>query len=78
VVGPRTGSVPMERASVDAVPYVKFANFDDHGYVIVDVTPERVRAEWWFVDAVRERTSGQQLGAAWEVHRGESRLVPGG
>jgi len=75
---PRTGSVPMERTWVDAVPYVKFADFDDHGYVIVDVTPERVRAEWWFIDAVREPTTGQHLGAAWEVHRGESRLVPGG
>jgi alkaline phosphatase D len=75
---PRTGSVSMERAWVDAVPYVKFADFDDHGYVIVDVTPERVRAEWWFVDAVREPTTGQHLGAAWEVHRGGSRLIPGG
>jgi alkaline phosphatase D len=74
---PRTGSVPMERAWVDAVPYVKFADFDDHGYVIVDVTPERVRGEWWFIDAVREPTTGQHLGAAWEVHRGEARLVPG-
>ena len=75
---PRTGSVPIERAWVDAVPYVKFADFDDHGYVIVDVTPERVRAEWWFIDAVREPTTGQHLGAAWEVHRGDPRLVPGG
>jgi alkaline phosphatase D len=75
---PRTGSVPMERAWVDAVPYVKFADFDDHGYVIVDVTPERVRGEWWFIDAVREPTTGQHLGATWEVHRGEPRLVPGG
>ena len=31
---------------VEAVPYVKFADFDDHGYLIVDVTPERVRGEW--------------------------------
>ena len=74
---PRIGSVPMERAWVDAVPYVKFVDFDDHGYVIVDVTPERVRGEWWFIDAVREPTTGQHLGAAWEVHRGEARLVPG-
>jgi alkaline phosphatase D len=75
---PRTGSLPMERAWVEAVPYVKFADFDDHGYVIVDVTPERVRAEWWFIDAVREPSTGQHLGAAWEVRRGASRLVPGG
>jgi alkaline phosphatase D len=75
---PRTGSVPMERAWVAAVPYVKFADFDDHGYAIVDVTPERVRCEWWFIDAVREPTTGQHLGAAWEVRRGEPRLVPGG
>jgi alkaline phosphatase D len=74
---PRTGSVPMERAWVAAIPYVKFADFDDHGYVIVDVTPERVRGEWWFIDAVREPTTGEHLGAAWEVHRGDARLVPG-
>ena len=74
---PRTQSVPLEQAWVEAVPYVKFADFDDHGYVIVDVTPERVRGEWWFVDAVRESTREQHLGAAWEVRRGEPGLVPG-
>jgi len=26
---PRTQSVPLERAWVEAVPYVKFADFDD-------------------------------------------------
>jgi alkaline phosphatase D len=59
-------------------PVSQFADFDDHGYVIVDVTPERVRGEWWFIDAVREPTTGQHLGAAWEVRRGEPRLVRGG
>jgi alkaline phosphatase D len=74
---PRTQSVPLEQAWVEAVPYVKFADFDDHGYVIVDVTPERDRGEWRFVDAVREATRAQHLGAVWEVRRGEPGLVPG-
>jgi alkaline phosphatase D len=41
---PPTGGVPMERAWVGAVPYVKFADFDDHGYVIVDVRPNAFEA----------------------------------
>jgi len=45
--------------------------------VIVDVTPERVRGEWWFVDAVRESTREQHLGAVWEARRGEPGLVAG-
>jgi hypothetical protein len=63
---------------VDAVPYAKFADFDDHRYAIVDVTPERVRCEWWFIDAVRDPRPAPHLGAAWEVGPGEPRLVPGG
>ena len=74
---PRTESLALERAWVEAVPYVKFADFDDHGYMIVDVTPERVRGEWWFVDAVREPTGAQHLGAVWEVRSRRTRAGSG-
>lgn len=42
---PRTGSAPMERAWVEAIPY-EFRGLRRPRYVIVDVTPERVRGEW--------------------------------
>jgi len=71
-----TGSVPMERAFVESLPHVRYTDFDSHGYVMVDVTPERVLGEWWFVDSVLERTGGEARGAAWQIRRGERRLEP--
>jgi alkaline phosphatase D len=74
---PRTKSIPFEEGLVREVPHIKWCDFDSHGYVLVDVTPERVRGEWWFVDTVLEPTDGERLGSAWEVHRGSGRLVRG-
>jgi alkaline phosphatase D len=57
-------------------PHVKFANQTRHGYVLVDVTPERARAEWYFLRTVRERSLDVELGAAYQVGAGEAHLVP--
>ena len=59
------------------VPHIKWCEFDSHGYVVVDVTSDRVRGEWWFVETVLEPSPRESLGAAWEVPRGRARLVPG-
>jgi alkaline phosphatase D len=74
---PRTKSIPFEEGLVREVPHIKWCEFDSHGYVIADVTPERVRGEWWFVETVLEPTSKESLSAAWEVQRGSARLVSG-
>jgi alkaline phosphatase D len=74
---PRTKSIPFEEGLVREVPHIKWCEFDSHGYVVVDVISERVRGEWWFVDTVLEPSPRESLGAAWEVHRGRARLVPG-
>ena len=74
---PRTQSIPFEEGLVREVPHIKWCEFDSHGYVVVDVTPERVRGEWWFVETVLERSALESLGSAWEVNRGDARLAPG-
>src|SRR5262249_40456932 len=71
---PRTESVAVERALLEALPHLRWVDLDSHGYVVVDVTPERVTAEWWFVDTVLERVPGQRLAASWTVARGRPRL----
>ena len=38
---------------------------------MIDVTPERVRAERWHLDTVLERTDGESMGAAFTVAHGE-------
>jgi alkaline phosphatase D len=74
---PRTKSVPFEEGLVREVPHIKWAEFDSHGYVAVEVTPEHVLGEWWFMDTVLERSDGESRAAAWKVERGTPRLVPG-
>ncbi len=75
--GLRTESVAVEHQIVDALPHWKWCDFDSHGYVVVDVTPERVRADWWFVDTVLERHDRETHGAAWQVRHGTPRLEAG-
>ena len=72
---PRTQSLAVEQAMLGALPHLRWVDLDSHGYVVVDVTPERVTAEWWQVDTVLERTTGEHLGASWTVERGRPRLL---
>ncbi len=43
--------------------------------MVVDVTPERVQVEHWFVDGVLSRTKGEHLAARWEVRPGSGRIT---
>jgi alkaline phosphatase D len=71
----RTDSVPLEEQIVDFLPHWQWCDLDSHGYVVVDVTPERLRAEWWHLDTVLERTDTEELGATFTVAPGSRRLV---
>jgi alkaline phosphatase D len=73
---PRTDSLPIERQVADENPHVRWVDLDSHGYVLVDLTPERLEAEWWFVETTQRRDDGQHQAAAWRVEAGEPRLVP--
>jgi alkaline phosphatase D len=73
---PRTQSLAVEQAMLEALPHLRWVDLDSHGYVVIDVTRARVTAEWWFVDTVLERSPGQRLGASWTVERGRPRLAP--
>jgi len=72
---PDTGTVPMEEAFVAAMPHIKYTDWDGHGYLLVDVDRDRIRGEWWYVDAIIEPSDGEHLDAAFEVRHGTPRLV---
>ena len=57
------------------LPSIRWCDLDSHGYMVVDVTPDEIQVEHWFVDGVLERTSGQTLAARWAVSRGSSRIA---
>jgi len=69
------GAVPvLTRLIRSQNPHVRFAETAGHGYVIVDVTPARVHADWWHVDSVSRRPADEHWVAGWEVRSGEARL----
>jgi alkaline phosphatase D len=71
---PRTDSLHVERRIIDENPHIRWAELDSHGYFVLDVTHERARADWFFVNSVMHRCEGERLGDSWEVARGEARL----
>jgi alkaline phosphatase D len=72
----RTKSVEVERMLMEAMPHIRWCDFDSHGYILIDVDPQELRAEWWFVDTVLKRTDSEESGAAWAVRNGERGLHP--
>jgi len=57
-------------------PHVRFCDLQRRGYVVVDITAERVQADWWFVDTVRSPGGGEEWAGGWQVASGETRLTP--
>lgn len=73
---PRTVSLRIEAAIVELNPHVSFVNLDDHGYCVLELTPERLRMEWWAIGDRRDREAGVSRIAARELRSGSSRLIP--
>ena len=74
---PRTQSLDVEAAMREALPHLRWVDLDSHGYVTVEVSADRVRADWWAVATVLERTDEERRNATWAVERGRSAVVPG-
>ncbi|MFA5883608.1 MAG: alkaline phosphatase D family protein [Acidimicrobiia bacterium] len=73
---PRRGpdSRAVEARAVEFLPHWEWVDLDSHGYVVVDVTAERVTAEWWHLDTVLERSPTEECGAVFSVPHGTPRL----
>jgi alkaline phosphatase D len=74
---PLTRSLRFAHEFVEGMPHVHWVDFDSHGYTLVDITPERVLAEWWAVGDIVQRDDTERLVASWGVRAGSARLVPG-
>ena len=55
-------------------PHIKYLDSTSKGYVVLDVTPARVQADWFYVDTVIEPSINQTRGASWIVDDGVPQL----
>jgi alkaline phosphatase D len=56
-------------------PHLKFIDGDSNGYILLDVTRDRVQSDWYYVPTVTMRTEEERLGARVICERGSSRLT---
>jgi hypothetical protein len=47
-----------------------------HGYIVIDVKPEQVTAQWWAVDTVLRPSNAETLMGSWLVESGKPKLIP--
>jgi len=64
---------PLLRA---AAPHVKYLEGDGNGYILLDVTRERLQAEYYVVATVRDHVDRESRAARYVCERGSSRLMP--
>ncbi|HWT93860.1 MAG TPA: alkaline phosphatase D family protein [Solirubrobacteraceae bacterium] len=57
---PGTRSRTYEERFLAGAPHVSWCDFDSHGFLIVDLTLDEARCEWWAVDTVLRRSTGQK------------------
>ena len=57
-----------------SVPHIKYLDGDGNGYILLDVTRERLLAEWYFVPTVLKRTESESRAASFVCERGSARL----
>jgi hypothetical protein len=50
-------------------------NLREHGYLLLDIDSERARGEFWMVDTISQRSTGQRMATAYVTENGGNHLV---
>ena len=48
---------------LDANPHLKVLDFESRGYVVMDLTPDRIQGDWFFIDDVTDLEGGAEMWA---------------
>lgn len=58
-------------------PHIKYVDLSLHGYTLLDITPDRCSCEYWSVDTIATRSTGQTFETAFQTLAGANRLTAG-
>ncbi|MBS1488896.1 MAG: alkaline phosphatase D family protein [Bacteroidetes bacterium] len=57
-------------------PHLKYINNRDHGYLLLTLTAEKVKAEWWYMETIRLPETKEYLGKSVGVTKGIVKINP--
>lgn len=75
-VPPRTGSLKVEAAVRALNPHVRFVELDSHGPGVLEVTPDAVRMNWYYVADRRDPAAAVTFAHAFRTVAGEPWVRP--
>ncbi|WP_409494560.1 alkaline phosphatase D family protein [Amycolatopsis sp. cmx-11-12] len=75
-VPPRTGSLKVEAAIRALNPHVRFVELDSHGPGVLEVTPDAVRMNWYYVADRRDPATAVTFAHAFRTVAGEPWVRP--
>jgi alkaline phosphatase D len=58
-------------------PHVKFVDLTEHGYYILNITPQRTQADYVFVSDITQKTYTSTIGPSWGSQLGSRHLDAG-
>jgi alkaline phosphatase D len=67
---PRTTSVPVEEGIKANNRHVKYLNFDDHGFSVLDITAKRVQMDWFIIGDRADKATGISRTQSWAITAG--------
>jgi alkaline phosphatase D len=56
--------------------HVRWCDLEAHGYFTLDVTPERIQADFWHVERISHRVAGESWAGGWWATHGDPHLRP--
>ena len=55
-------------------PHMKYVDLNRHGYFVLDITPERAQADWFFTEDIFTSNTDESFDDAWYTVDGQNRL----
>jgi alkaline phosphatase D len=56
-------------------PHIKYVDLAGKGYLLLDITPERVNGEFWYVDTIAKASASETFAKAYAVVDGQNHLT---
>ncbi len=72
---PRTATLAIEAGLMANNRHIKYCNFDDHGYSVLDVTPERAQMDWFVLEDRTQRDTPVSWDTSWVTTTGSGTVA---
>jgi alkaline phosphatase D len=66
----RTTSIAVEEVLKANNPHIKYIDFDDHGFSILDITAKRAQMDWFIIGDRADKATGLKWSTSWATTAG--------